>query len=144
MNFDLGLAKRQSNENPVYYVQYAHARIASILRYAQEVGAMGDRVPDDADVSLLHHPAEMALVRKLLELQEVIEQAVTKLAPHHLTHYAQDLAAAFHTFYRDCRVVSSEPEDRPIMLARLKLMAATKIVLARTLGLMGMTAPERM
>ncbi len=144
MNFDLGLAKRQSNENPVYYVQYAHARIASILRYAQETGAIGDALPQEGDVSLLTHPAEMALIRKVLELPEVIEQAVAKLAPHHLTHYAQDLAATFHAFYRDCRVVSSEPADRPLMLARLKLVAATKIALARTLGLMGMTAPERM
>ncbi len=144
MNFDQGLAKRQSNENPVYYVQYAHARIASILRYAQETGAIGDALPQEGDVSLLTHPAEMALIRKVLELPEVIEQAVAKLAPHHLTHYAQDLAATFHTFYRDCRVVSAEPADRPLMLARLKLVAATKIALARTLGLMGMTAPERM
>ena len=144
MNFDQGLAKRQSNENPVYYVQYAHARIASILRYAQETGAIGDALPQEGDVGLLTHPAEMALVRKVLELPEVIEQAVAKLAPHHLTHYAQDLAATFHTFYRDCRVVSAEPADRPLMLARLKLVAATKIALARTLGLMGMTAPERM
>ncbi len=144
MNFDLELAKRQSNENPVYYVQYAHARIASILRYAQESGAMDGSIPAEADVSLLTHPAEMALIRKMLDLQEVIEQAVTKLAPHYLTHYAQDLAATFHAFYRDCRVVSSEPADRPLMLARLRLVAATKIVLARVLGLMGMTAPERM
>ncbi|MCC7355979.1 MAG: arginine--tRNA ligase [Anaerolineae bacterium] len=144
MNFDLELAKRQSNENPVYYVQYAHARIASILRFAQESGAMAGSVPAEGDVRLLTHPAEMALVRKMLDLQEVVEQAVTKLAPHHLSHYAQDLAATFHAFYRDCRVVSSEPGDRPLMLARLRLVAATQIVLARALGLMGMTAPERM
>ena len=144
MNFDLELAKRQSNENPVYYVQYAHARIASILRFARESGAMDGDAPAAADVSLLTHPAEMALIRKMLDLQETIEQAVTKLAPHYLSHYAQDLAASFHAFYRDCRVVSSEPGDRPLMLARLRLVAATQIVLARALGLMGMTAPERM
>ena len=144
MNFDLGLAKEQSNDNPVYYVQYAHARIASILRYARESGAMEDDARAGGDVSLLKHPSELELIRKMLSLPEVIEQAVNKMAPHNLSHYALDLASTFHTFYRDCRVVSSEPSDQPITLARLKLVAAAKIVLARTLTLMGVTAPEQM
>jgi len=117
MELDLELAKRQSGENPVYYVQYAHARIASILRHAAEVGVE----VKDGDVSLLTHPSELALIRKMLYLPEVIEAAALQLAPHHLTYYAQDLAAAFHIFYRDCRVVSSDPADAAITQARLKL-----------------------
>jgi arginyl-tRNA synthetase len=140
MDFDLDLAVEQSNENPVYYVQYGHARIASILRYATE------RVPDfaDGDVLLLRHPAELALIRQMLLLPEVVEQAAENLAPHHLTYYAQDLASAFHSFYKECRVVSSDPADAELNKARLKLVSAAKIVLAKTLKLMGMTTPERM
>jgi len=140
MELDLGLAKRQSSENPVYYVQYAHARIASILRHAADVGVE----IKDGDVSLLTHPSELALVRKMLQLSEVIETAALQLAPHHLTYFAQDLAAAFHIFYRDCRVVSSDPADAAITQARLKLALAAKTVLARVLRLMGMTTPEQM
>lgn len=140
MDFDLDLAVEQSAENPVYYVQYGHARIASILGYSKE------RVPDfsGGDVSLLRHPPELALIRQMLLLPEVVEQAAENLAPHHLTYYAQDLAAAFHSFYKECRVVSSDPADSELNKARLKLVSAAKIVLAKTLRLMGMTAPERM
>ncbi len=140
MDFDLDLAVEQSTENPVYYVQYGHARIASILRYATE------RIPDfaDGDVSLLRHPAELALIRQMLLLPEVVEQAAENLAPHHLTYYAQDLASEFHSFYKECRVVSSDPADAELNKARLKLVSAAKIVLAKTLRLMGMTAPESM
>ncbi len=140
MDFDLDLAVEQSAENPVYYVQYGHARITSILRYATE------RVPDfaDGDASLLRHPAELALIRQMLLLPEVVEQAAENLAPHHLTYYAQDLASEFHSFYKECRVVSSDPADAELNKARLKLVSAAKIVLAKTLRLMGMAAPERM
>jgi arginyl-tRNA synthetase len=140
MDFDLDLAVEQSAENPVYYVQYGHARIASILQYAKE------RVSDFAngDVSLLWHPAELALIRQMLLLPEVVEQAAENLAPHYLTYYAQDLASAFHSFYKECRVVSSDPADAELNKARLKLVSAAKIALAKTLRLMGMTAPERM
>lgn len=138
MDFDLELAKEQSNENPVYYVQYAHARIASILRKA------GDIDFSAGDTSLLQHPSEIALIREMLRLPEIIELAATRLAPHHLTYYAMDLASAFHAFYRDCRVLSSLPEDEAITKARLKLVAATKLVLARVLRMMGMSAPESM
>ncbi len=140
MELDLELAKRQSNENPVYYIQYAHARIASILRHAAQVGVE----VQDGDVSLLTHALELALIRKMLQLPEVIETAATQLAPHHLTYYAQELAAAFHTFYRDCRVVSTDPADAAITQARLKLALAAKTVLARVLRLMGMSVPEQM
>jgi len=138
MDFDLELAKQQSAENPVYYVQYAHARIASILRKAAGIDYSA------GDVLLLTHPLEKALIRQMLRLPEIIELAAQRLAPHHLTYYATDLATAFHLFYRDCRVVSSEPADEAITRARLKLVAAVKQVLARSLRLMGMNAPESM
>ncbi len=138
MDFDLELAKEQSQENPVYYVQYAHARIASILRYA------GDLDYSDGDVSLLIHEAELALLRQMLLLPDIVELAATNLAPHHLTYYAQDLASAFHSFYKQCRVVSSYPEDMPLNKARLKLVKACLTVLAQVLGLMGVSAPEKM
>jgi arginyl-tRNA synthetase len=140
MDLDLDLARQESEENPVYYVQYGHARIASILRYAAEQG----HTDDDADVSALGHPSEMALIRKMLELPEVVALAAENLAPHYLPHYAQDLAATFHAFYRDCRVVSSDPADDEITRARLRLVKAAKLVLARTLGLIGVSAPEQM
>lgn len=146
MNFDLDLVTRQTNENPVYYVQYAHARICSILRKAEEEGWRPDG-PDGwetGDVTLLTHPAELTLIRKMLELPEVIESAVEKLAPHQLSFYAMELASNFHAFYRDCRVLSSDPADAALTRARLKLVDASRITLARVLGLMGMTAPERM
>ena len=140
MDFDLKLAKEQSSENPVYYVQYAHARIASILKKAKAEG-FGE---EDGDVSLLVTPGDLSLIRKMLELREIIAKSAVDLGPHHLAHYAQDLAATFHVFYRDCRVVSSLPEDAGMTKARLKLVRAAKIVLARTLHLMGMNAPESM
>ncbi len=140
MELDLQLAKEQSDENPVYYVQYAHARIASILRHAAEVGATSE----GADVSLLQHPAELDLIRTMLRFEEVVELAATRLEPHHLPHYASDLAAAFHAFYRQCRVLSSDPADAEMTKARLKLVGATKRVLAHALDLMGVAAPESM
>jgi len=137
VDFDLELAKRQSAENPVYYVQYAHARIAGILAHAAE------RVPDyaDGEVSLLTHESELALIRKMLMLPELVESIALSLEPHQLPYYAVELATAFHDFYEKCRVVS---DDVPLSKARLKLVAAAKQVLGRTLGLMGMSAPERM
>jgi arginyl-tRNA synthetase len=140
MDFDLELAKEQSSENPVYYVQYAHARIASILRKATAEGYS----EQGGNVSLLTTPGDLALIRKMLELPEIIAKCAGDLTPHHLPHYAQDLAATFHTFYRDCRVISSLPEDAEMTKARLKLVRAAKIMLARTLHLMGMNAPESM
>jgi len=137
MDFDLELAKRQSAENPVYYVQYAHARIAGILLHAKE------RISsfDDGDVSLLTHESELALVRKMLQLPELVEGVALSLEPHQLPYYAMDLATAFHDFYEKCRVVS---DDKALSKARLKLVAAAKLVLARALGLIGVSAPERM
>ncbi|MEK7681981.1 MAG: DALR anticodon-binding domain-containing protein, partial [Chloroflexota bacterium] len=121
----------------VYYVQYAHARIHSILRNAAE-----QRIAyASGDVQLLRDPAEMALVRKMLLLPELIEEVALSLEPHRLPHYAHELATVFHGFYQSCRVISPDPA---LTAARLKLVDACRIVLARTLKLMGMTAPERM
>jgi arginyl-tRNA synthetase len=138
MDFDIDLAKEQSDENPVYYVQYAHARISSILRYAGELDYT------NGDVSLLTSEPELALIRQMTRLPEVVRMAATMLSPHYLAYFAQDVATAFHSFYRDCRVVSSELGDEGITKARLKLVSACRIVLVRALHLMGMTAPETM
>jgi len=137
MDFDLELAKRQSAENPVYYVQYAHARLSSILRLAQERGIHYR----GGDVSLLTSEPELALIRKMLQLPEVVEVVAQTLEPHHLSYYALELATIFHDFYEKCRVVS---QDEALTRARLKLVEAAQIVLAKALRLMGMTAPERM
>jgi arginyl-tRNA synthetase len=137
MDFDMELAKKQSADNPVYYVQYAHARICSILRRAKDEGIKFDK----GDVSLLTSEPEIALIRKMLELPEVIEQTAKTLEPHHLPHYSLDLATVFHNFYEQCRVVT---DDKELTKARLQLVDASRIVLARALHLMEMTAPEKM
>jgi arginyl-tRNA synthetase len=137
MDFDIELAKRQSADNPVYYVQYAHARIASILDLARE------RKIDcsQGDVSLLTTEPELTLIRRLILLPEIVEQVAVTLEPHHLPYYAQDLATVFHSFYKQCRVVS---KDEALTKARLKLVKAAQIALAKVLRLMGMAAPEKM
>jgi arginyl-tRNA synthetase len=140
MEFDLELAKRQSAENPVYYVQYAHARIAGIITNARE--RLPEHADRDVDVSLLTHPAELELIRKMLELPELVQLMAKKLEPHHLPHYAQELATAFHAFYTECHVLDAE--NVPLSIARLKLCRAAKVALARALTLMGMSTPERM
>ncbi|HHE41187.1 MAG TPA: arginine--tRNA ligase [Dehalococcoidia bacterium] len=137
MDFDIELAKRQSADNPVYYVQYAHARIASILRGAAERGI----VQEEGDVYLLQHESEMQLLRILSKFPEAIDTAARTLQPHYLPYYAQELATAFHAFYKQCRVLT---EDKPLTQARLRLVLATKAVLVRTLDLMGISAPEQM
>jgi len=141
LDFDLDLAVEQSERNPVYYVQYAHTRIAGVLRKAAEEGVALDAPGDPA---LLIHPSELALVRKMLALPEVITLAANNMAPHHLTFYATELASLFSAFYRDCRIVSTLPEDAALTQARLMLARAAQHVLARVLHLMGMDAPERM
>jgi len=140
MEFDVELAKKRSDENPVYYVQYAHARIAGILRTALERG-IGHA---DGDVSLLEHEAELVLIRKMVALPDLVQMMAQRLEPHHLPHYAVELATAFHTFYERCRVVSNEPDELDLSKARLRLVEATKTVLARCLALMLMSAPEEM
>jgi arginyl-tRNA synthetase len=151
MEFDIDLAKKQSADNPVYYVQYAHARIAGILNQAAERGLS----PEGGDVALLGDPAELQLIRKMLQLPELIESIAENHEPHHLPHYAMELATAFHDFYERCRVMphylddggrerTPSEEELALARARLRLVAAAKVALARTLGLMGMEAPERM
>jgi arginyl-tRNA synthetase len=140
MEFDLELAKKESSENPVYYVQYGHARIVSILNLARSQGLDWSQ----GDVGLLTDPNELNLIRVTLRFPELVEQMARSLEPHHLPHYAMELATAFHWFYENCRVVSSNPGDAEITLARLKLVESSQIVLRRTLEIMGMSAPERM
>jgi len=137
MDFDMELAKKQSQENPVYYVQYAHARISSIMRLVEEKNINFT----DGDTGLLTAEPELTLIRKLLNFPELIEMATITSEPHHLAYYAQELATTFHAFYKECRVVT---DDEALTKARIKLVLASKIVLAKTLHLMGMTAPERM
>ncbi len=139
IDFDLDLAVEQSDKNPVYYVQYAHARICSMLRFAADLGWDLDA---PGDVSLLTHESELALIRKMLDLPEIVAMAAMQRAPHHLTFYAQELASTFHAFYRDCRVVS--PEEPQQTQARLMLVRAARLTLARALELLGVSTPERM
>lgn len=145
MEFDLDLAVKQSSENPVFYVQYAHARLASILERAQRQGLS----PDGGDVALLQHPSELALVREMMRLSDVIETVATTFEPQHLPHYAMALANAFHAFNDAFKQENDSSlkvitDDAAMTKARLRLVLAAKISLARVLGLMGMTAPEHM
>ena len=140
MEFDLELAARQSSDNPVYYVQYAHARIAGIIAGAKERNIRFD----SADLSLLTHEAELALIRKIVQLPELVEVMASNLEVHHLPHFAQELATAFHWFYQQCRVISTVEGEEELTKARLRLCLASRIALARCLSLMGMAAPDRM
>ncbi len=140
MEFDLDLAKKESSENPVYYVQYAHARNSSIIKLARERNIDWS----NGDVSLLTHPSELELIRAILQLPELVDQMAKTLEAHHLPHYATELANAFHAFYENCRVVSSKEEDNAITAARLKLVESAQIVFRRSLELMGMSAPDHM
>ena len=141
IDFDIELAKRQSAENPVYYVQYAHARCCSILRN----GAERELEPDAADASvLLQHPAEQALIRRLLALPEVLADAAARYETHELTKYCLEVAQLFSQFYRDCRVLADEPAEVPLSRARLALTDAVRQVLANVLGLLGISAPQSM
>jgi arginyl-tRNA synthetase len=145
MDFDLDLAVKQSAENPVFYVQYAHARLCSMLERAKEQGL----TPEGGDVSLLTQPAELALVREMMRLADVIEVVATSLEPQQLPHYAMSLANAFHAFNDSFKQVNDPSlkvitDDLALSRARLRLVLAARVALARVLGLMGMTAPERM
>ncbi|MEZ4731917.1 MAG: arginine--tRNA ligase [Caldilineaceae bacterium] len=144
IEFDLDLAVAQTNENPVYYVQYSHARICSMLAKAAAEGFNITTLTgiDEKLLDRLTHPSELALIRKLLALEEEIELAVEKLSPHNLTYYAIELAKVFNGFYRDCRVLDGEQPE--LTYARLALSAASRIVLAKVLHLMGVGAPETM
>ena len=140
MEFDLELATRQSSDNPVYYVQYAHARIAGIIANAQERGID----LDGGDLSLLTDDAELDLIRKIVQLPELVELMANSLAVHHLPHFAQELATAFHWFYQQCRVISTVEGEEELTRARLRLCQAARVALAKCLDLMGVTAPDKM
>jgi arginyl-tRNA synthetase len=143
MDFDLDLAKRQAADNPVYYVQYSHARTSSILQVAS---SRGIDPPTGADAAPYSHPGEIALVRFLIHYPQVVADAATDLEPHRLTFAAQELASLFNAFYRDCRVLPSDhvPLDTATVRSRLLLVAATRAVLAHVLSLIGVSAPDRM
>jgi arginyl-tRNA synthetase len=138
LTFDLELAKEQTNENPVYYVQYGHARISSVFKNADPADIDAAR---SANLDRLSDATEIALIRRLADLPNIVQNVVDDLAPHRLTRYARDIAADFHQFYHACRILTEERDDR---LARLALCLATQSVLARVLALIGVSAPESM
>lgn len=151
MDLDLAVITATSMENPVYYVQYAHARVASLARQAVERGFdPGDA--SDADLELLDHPAELALLRALSGLPHAVADAAEARATQRLTRYAEDLAGTFHRFYAECRVLVDDPDaddaTRAALLAasraRYWLVAAARQVLANALGILRVGAPERM
>ena len=140
LDFDLELAKRQSNENPVYYVQYAHARIASITRMAAERGV---EIPggDDADLGLLTLAEEIQLIKSVIRFPEIVEGAAKALEPHRVTFYLNELAGIFHSYYNKNRVITDDPA---LSRARLFLVNAIGQVLRNALGILGVSAPEKM
>ena len=138
LEFDLDLAKEASEKNPVFYLQYAHARICSILRKAEDVGFHGDA---DADLSLLGHPAEIVLMKALLRLPEVLEYAAAMREPHQVANFLREVAVAFTQFYGHCRIIG---EENDLAAARMQLARAARIVLANGLHVLGISSPERM
>ena len=152
IDFDIEVAKKQDSSNPVYYVQYAHARICSILRKAGEARGMNVESAgieeivaelglDDIDLSPLAHESELALMRKMADFSDLVAGAARDRAPFRLTHYAQELAGLFHSFYGNCHVLG---EEESVEKPRLALVDSTRIVLALSLDLLGVSAPERM
>ena len=138
MEFDLGLAVREDSENPIYYVEYAHARICSLLR---ALGEEGVSVPEQADVSLLSGETEKALIKQIAQFCEAVRLAARDYDPSYINRYLQELAGCFHRFYTACRIRGEEPAVRD---ARLKLADDTRIVLRNGLKLIGVDAPEKM
>ena len=138
LNFDLTLARKQSDENPVFYIQYAHARICSILKLAEEKQLDPDQ---SADLKLLTCPEELQLIKHLTDFPKIIEASATSFEPHRLVNYLFDLAALFHKFYTVCRVIS---DDTGLSLARLNLIDAVRIVIANGLNILGISVPEHM
>ena len=138
LDFDLDLAVKKSSDNPVYYVQYAHARICSIFRQADEVGL---KLGADPKLELLTHSTEVDLINKIAEYEEEIERAAVEYAPQRIVRYVYDLAALFHGFYRECRIIGVE---QPLAEARLALIKVTSHVIEHALGLLGVSAPTSM
>lgn len=140
MNFDLGLAQERSQKNPVFYVQYAYARICSILAKAESQKSKIES--QEIDLTLLTHEKEIVLIRKLLELGELTQDIARSFEVHRLAHYAIELADTFHSFYDACRVI--DEENIELTKARIMLVLAVKVVLGETLSLIGVSAPEKM
>ena len=140
LEFDLAVATRQSNENPVYYVQYAHARIRSIGKQMAEQGITPPPL-EATDLTPLREPEELALIKQLLQYPEIVRGAARALEPHRLAYWLQELAGAFHPYYKNHRVIQ---DDRRLMFARLALCAAVGRVIRNGLGLLGVSAPESM
>lgn len=138
LDFDLDLAKSKSNENPVYYIQYAHARICSIFRQAQESGLTVGEAPE---LSLLTDETELAIINKLQEYEEEIERAAREYAPQRVARYAYELAGCFHSFYNQCRILGV---DDKLAEARLALVTVTAHTIRHALGILGVSAPEKM
>ena len=138
LDFDLDLAKKKSNDNPVYYIQYAHARICSIFRQAEETGL---KLGSQPELSLLTDEAEVALIKKIEEYLEEVERAARDYAPQRIARYSYDLASAFHSFYNKCRIMGVEPK---LAEARLALVTVTAHVIRHSLGILGVSAPEHM
>ncbi|GAI40779.1 unnamed protein product [marine sediment metagenome] len=136
LNFDISVAKEHSEKNPVYYVQYAHARICSILKKSKH-----KTQKSKVNFRLLEHPSELALVKQLIRFPEVIEDTAKNYQVQRVPQYAIDLAESFHKFYQECQVIS---DDKELTKARLSLILATQVVLKNTLNLMGISAPEKM
>jgi arginyl-tRNA synthetase len=139
LDFDLDLAKSHSNENPVYYIQYAYARIASIFRQADEKNIKNDW--SNAKLNVLHTPYEIDLIKKLGEYPSEIDKAARERAPHHIARYAHELASLFHAFYNQCHIIGEEPE---IEAARLALVTAVQQVVRHALTILGVDTPEKM
>jgi arginyl-tRNA synthetase len=142
VDLDLELARKTSNDNPVYYVQYAHARIASILRKAGEGAEQRAAAAEFAGAEGAVEPSERALIKRLCELPAEVAETAQRRAPHRLCAYAMEVARDFHAFYRDCQVVGAEGAG--VEEARLGLCLITKRTIARTLGLLGISSPTRM
>lgn len=141
MDFDLELAKSQSNDNPVYYVQYAHARVCSVFRQLEERGLQWDRAAGEQQMHLLDDEHEQALFTMLARYPETVETAALNHTPHLLVHYLTDLARDFHTYYNACQFITDQAE---LSQARLTLIAAVRQVIANALGIIGVSAPESM
>ncbi len=141
LDFDIDLATKQSDDNPVFYVQYAHARICSVIRKAEEIG-LNTPAPQYLNTSLLTHPKEQALIKKLLDLPMEVRRAAVDYGVHRIATYAIELARTYHNFYDACRVI--QPEEPELSQARLALCEASRAGLKSALNLLGISAPERM
>jgi arginyl-tRNA synthetase len=141
LDFDLELAKARSNDNPVYYIQYAHARVSSVKRQLQERGMVHDAARGSASLGRLTEAQELQLIKRLASYPEVVHQCAVQRAPHTLVHYLRDLANDFHTYYSAHQFIV---EDAALRDARLSLALAAQVVIRNGLGLLGVSAPDTM